>query len=107
MKKRKRQPRTPEVCPVCDEDVPPNAKSCPQCGACHESGWKDDDLSPEEIDWDIVDLPDEVLDEDEVRAKRSRQTKRAIPSKWRLVALTLVVMWILWFCWFNGWFRLW
>jgi hypothetical protein len=106
--KKKRQPQTPEVCPVCDEDVPPNAKSCPHCGACHKSGWKeedDDDLDA--VDWDLVDLPDEVLDEEELRAKHARQTKRAIPSKWRLVALILVVMWLLVFCWYSGWLRLW
>ena len=109
MKKKKRQPRSPEVCPVCDEDVTPNAKSCPHCGACPESGWKEEDADdpPEEIDYDILDLPDEVLDEDERRAKEARLAKRGISSKWRLVALILVIMWILWFGWHNGWLRLW
>lgn len=37
----KRQP-TPEVCPVCGEDVPSRSLACPECGACHESGWRDD-----------------------------------------------------------------
>jgi hypothetical protein len=35
------RPRTPEVCPVCGEDVPHNALACPQCGADHNSGWKE------------------------------------------------------------------
>ena len=26
-------------CPVCGEEVPNNAKSCPECGACDKSGW--------------------------------------------------------------------
>ena len=37
-----KQRPTPEVCPVCGEDVPPKAKACPSCGACHESGWGED-----------------------------------------------------------------
>lgn len=39
--------RAPEVCPVCGEDVPPNALACPECGADHESGWR---LDAESID---------------------------------------------------------
>lgn len=27
------------TCPVCGEEVPNNAKSCPECGACDKSGW--------------------------------------------------------------------
>lgn len=26
-------------CPVCGEEVPNDAKSCPECGACDKSGW--------------------------------------------------------------------
>ncbi len=26
-------------CPVCGEEVPNGAKSCPECGACDKSGW--------------------------------------------------------------------
>ena len=26
-------------CPVCGEEVPNHAKSCPECGACDKSGW--------------------------------------------------------------------
>jgi uncharacterized membrane protein YvbJ len=36
----KRNP--PETCPVCGEDVPPNALACPECGADHNSGWRED-----------------------------------------------------------------
>jgi hypothetical protein len=99
--------RPPEICPVCDADVPPNARACPNCGACYESGWREDGEADEAIDYDLVDLPDEVLDEEELRAKHARQVKRSIPSKWRWVALALVVMWGLWFWWKNGWWRLW
>jgi hypothetical protein len=33
---------TPEVCPVCGEDVPRGAKACPECGADDLSGWRED-----------------------------------------------------------------
>ncbi len=42
----------PEECPVCGEEVPRRAKACPECGADHNSGWK------EEADSDGLDLPD-------------------------------------------------
>lgn len=52
---RKFQP--PEICPVCGEDVPRNAKACPECGADEESGWKEGALET-----DGVDLPDDDFD---------------------------------------------
>ena len=33
---------TPEICPVCGEDVPRGAKACPECGADELSGWRED-----------------------------------------------------------------
>jgi hypothetical protein len=51
------RPRTPEVCPVCGEDVPPRALACPECGADHNTGWKLD-----AADSDGLDLPDEEFD---------------------------------------------
>lgn len=32
----------PENCPVCGEDVPRNARACPECGADELSGWRED-----------------------------------------------------------------
>ena len=34
--------RVPKVCPVCGEDVPRTALACPECGADHTSGWRED-----------------------------------------------------------------
>jgi hypothetical protein len=52
--------RTPRICPVCGEDVPPKALACPECGACHNSGWKEDaDV------YDGLDLPSDEFDYDE------------------------------------------
>ena len=39
--------RIPEYCPVCGEDVPKGALACPECGADHRSGWRDDAVDEE------------------------------------------------------------
>lgn len=54
------RPRTPKVCPVCGEDVPPRAFACRECGADHRSGWKKDAYTN-----DALDLPDEEFNYDE------------------------------------------
>src|SRR4051812_15739322 len=41
MPQRRRLP-APESCPVCGEEVPRNALACPECGADHESGWREE-----------------------------------------------------------------
>ncbi len=48
------RPRTPKVCPVCSEDVPPKALACPECGSDHNTGWKKDAGHA-----DGLDLPDD------------------------------------------------
>src|SRR3954463_1087673 len=50
-KNAKRQ--APEVCPVCGEEVPRNALACPECGADHNSGWREDADT-----YDGIDLPE-------------------------------------------------
>jgi len=50
---------TPEVCPNCGADVPPNAKACPECGSCEETGWSDAASAPD------LDLPEEDFNYDE------------------------------------------
>ena len=30
---------TPDICPNCGAEIPPNSKACPECGACEETGW--------------------------------------------------------------------
>ena len=51
---------TPEVCPVCSEKVPRGAASCPECGADHLSGWREDADTG-----DGLGLPDGDFDYDE------------------------------------------
>lgn len=52
--------KTPEVCPVCGEDVPRGAAACPACGTDHLSGWREDADSTGGLD-----LPDEAFSYDE------------------------------------------
>jgi hypothetical protein len=45
--------RAPEVCPNCGCSLPRQALSCPECGSCDETGWKDDGvLYEDEADFD-------------------------------------------------------
>ena len=88
--------RPPEVCPVCGEDVPPNAKACPECGACHESGWKLDDRP----DYGALDLPDWAYEDDEKKIVRPLARRpRSSGSRlwlWRSVAAGLILWWLYW-----------
>jgi hypothetical protein len=82
--------RNPDVCPVCHADVHRNAKACPECGACHESGWN-------EIIYDGLDLPDYAYEGDEEKVVRPKFRQRKAPERkglhpgWRIVALVVVV----------------
>lgn len=78
------RPRTPEVCPVCGENVPPRAAACPECGADHNSGWKEDYL-------DGVDLPGEEFNYDEFVAEEFGPGKRTLHPVWWITALVLLV----------------
>jgi len=50
---------SPEVCPVCGAEVPPNAKACPECGADEDTGWA------EGAGAEASGLPDEDFDYEE------------------------------------------
>jgi len=50
----------PEACPVCGEDVPRNARACPECGADDLSGWSDDADATGDLG-----LPDEEFNYDD------------------------------------------
>lgn len=87
------RPRTPEICPVCGESVPPRALACPECGADHNSGWKEDYL-------DGVDLPDEEFDYDDFVAKEfgpGSKKSRLHPIWWiSALLLLLALAWMYW-----------
>ena len=84
-------PKAPEVCPVCGEDIPRNALACPECGADYNSGLREDaDI------YDAVDLPDEDFNYDEfVRQEFGPSPKpAAIKTIWWITALLVIVVFI-------------
>ena len=85
--------KTPDVCPVCGEDVPRNALACPECGADHNSGWREDTER-----YDGVDLPDE-FDYDEFTRKEfgSSLKPAGIGMVWWLTAIALLALTLLYF----------
>lgn len=81
--------KPPEVCPVCGEDVPPNALACPECGACHNSGWKEDaDV------YDGLDLPDDDFDYDDFVKREFGGEAKPAESKliWWVTAGVLLLL---------------
>jgi hypothetical protein len=72
----------PEVCPVCGAEVPPNAKSCPECGADEETGWSEGARTSG------LDLPDEDFDYGEFVKHEFEGDKRLKP---------LGIHWFWWF----------
>ena len=88
--------RPPAVCPVCGEDVPPQAKACPECGACHASGWKLED----ESDYGGLDLPDWAYEDGAEKIVRPFTRRPRTPGSrlwlWRCVAAALILWWLYW-----------
>ena len=96
MTEKKRTPRrTPEICPVCGEDVPRDALACPECGADHNSGWREDGDT-----YDGVDLPDDDFNYDDFvkREFGSRAKPPGLKTIWWIVAIALIVAFVVYFC---------
>jgi hypothetical protein len=83
--------RPPEICPVCGEDVPRNAKACPECGADEQSGWKEDALEIDAVGGDADEFDYDRFVQEEFGGKVS---KPAIGWFWWAVAAVLLI-WIL------------
>jgi uncharacterized membrane protein YvbJ len=83
--------KAPPVCPVCGEDVPRNALACPECGADHNSGWKEGAET-----CDGVDLADEDFNYDEFVKEEfgSSPKPKAIKTVWWLTAICLIILFI-------------
>jgi hypothetical protein len=81
---------SPPVCPVCSQPVPPNSAACPECGACHESGWKED----AEV-YDGLDFLDEATESEDGRVRWSKGS--GMHPFWRVVALIAVLALFWWF----------
>jgi predicted nucleic acid-binding Zn ribbon protein len=92
--KKRIRPRAPEVCPVCGEDVPRDALACLQCGADHNSGWREDAET-----YDGVDLPEHDFNYGElVKKEFGSQAKPAtLKIIWWIVGIALIVGFALYF----------
>jgi hypothetical protein len=79
--------KAPEVCPVCDADVPSGALACPECGADHNSGWRETET------YDALDLPDQDFNYDEfVREEFGSSFKPAgMKTIWWITAILIIV----------------
>ena len=81
---------SPAVCPVCGERVPSDAVACPECGACHESGWKENaDV------YDGLDFLDEASESEDGKVRWGK--KPGLHPFWRIVALIAVLALFWWF----------
>jgi uncharacterized membrane protein YvbJ len=81
--------RAPEICPVCGEDVPRDSLACPECGADHNSGWREDaDI------YDAVDLPDDDFNYDEVIRKEfgAAPKRGGLKTVWWVAAVILIIV---------------
>ncbi len=80
---------TPDVCPVCGEELPRRAAACPECGADHNSGWREEGES-----YDALGLPDDGFDyEDFVEQEFGSSPKPAgIKTIWWVTAILVVVV---------------
>ena len=83
---------SPDVCPCCGAEVPPNAKACPECGADEDTGWS------EEAGTEGIGLPDENFDYEEFVKREFGGGKnpkpRGIPWFWWVVAILLVAAFV-------------
>ncbi len=84
-------PKTPEVCPVCGEEVPRNAVACPACGADHRSGWREEAES-----YDAAGVPDDDFDyENFIREEFGESPKPAgIKTVWWITAIILAIAFV-------------
>jgi len=86
--KRRTRSTTPAVCPICGEDVPRAALACAECGADHNSGWKEDADA-----YDGVDLGDGNFDYDDFVRQEfgSRAKPMGIKTIWWLAGIILLL----------------
>lgn len=84
---------TPEICPNCGADVPPNAKACPECGSDEKTGWS------EEAEKSGLDLPDKEFNYEEFAKKEFGGAEKRWGISWIGwgIALFLLVLILLFF----------
>lgn len=84
---------TPEICPVCGSDVPPWALACPECGADHETGWKEEVAEDEAPFPSDLAIGEESFDYDEFVEKEfggGGAKPRGVGWTWWIVTLLLL-----------------
>ncbi len=88
-KKKPTRLPAPEVCPVCGEEVPRGAVACPECGADHQSGWRED-----AADHDGLDLPEDPFDYEEFVASEfgSGSKRSALKPHWWITGVLLLAI---------------
>ena len=79
---------TPEVCPVCGEQLQRGLLACPECGADHKSGWRENGDA-----YDGVDLPDEDFNYDDFVKQEFGSQLKPSGSKtvWWITAVLLIL----------------
>jgi hypothetical protein len=93
MSRKSEKRSAPAICPVCGEDVPRGALACPECGADHKSGWREDAES-----YDGVDLPDDFDYEEFTRKEFGSSAKPGgISTIWWITATALLLLTLLYF----------
>jgi hypothetical protein len=80
---------SPDTCPNCGAKVPRNARACPECGSCGETGWS------EEAHAGGLGLPDHDFDyQDFVKREfgGTGPSPRGISRFWWLVAIAVLIV---------------
>jgi hypothetical protein len=90
----KARPKPPDICPVCGEEVPRNALACPECGADHNSGWKEDADAEGLAGEDPDDFDYDQFLEDEFGTPRKQG---GIKRLWWVTAVVLLFAFVLFY----------
>jgi predicted amidophosphoribosyltransferase len=77
--------RAPKVCPVCAENVPRTALACPECGADHTSGWREDAEAYDAVDFNYKEF---------VKQESGSSPRLAIKRVWWITAILLLAAFI-------------
>lgn len=82
---------SPETCPNCGADVPPNAKACPECGSDEKTGWSDSAHAGR------LGIPDEDFNyerfvKEEFGTASGRVKPRGVHWVWWVTAIVLVLL---------------
>ena len=85
----------PELCPNCGAEVPPRARSCPECGADESTGWNERAATQ---NLGISD-PDDFDSEEFAREEWGRSSRRHLSFGWILVGIGLLLAML--FAWFR------